>query len=295
MRLTITAVSAAVVVASSASSHFVDARSGGIFGVNGNSNALFGRRSSSTAGIGSSDEKLNNVVLSSSLSVRGGSDEGAADDEAQAEPETLYLPGLLTASVSGKGRRSTASADYTASISPGKARELGVKSGDVVAIIGRRRRASYAKIAVSKMSSDGVKLAWNLGANLRVRDAEQVKVVPIGGDGEDDEGAYGSGDMALCATRPSVAAGVTLSPVKDSLYNLELSEGGDEIGESEIMDRFVGPYLNLDEDVAIAKVGHTLTLMDDNGKSLEFTVTHLDMVGGESDMDSDVEDEAGEG
>lgn len=202
----------------------------------------------------------------------------------------LYLPGLLDASVSGKGDAADASSDYSVSISPNKAKELKVKTGDIVAIVGRRRRASYARVVVAKMSFDKVKLRHNLATNLRVRDTDKVKIVTLDGSEEGEE-AYSTGDMALLNSHPSVAHSVTFSPVKDSLHSLELSEGGDELNEEEIVERFLAPYLNVeDAEEVIVKTGHTLMLMDANGKSLEFTVSHLDMEGDESDADEEAED-----
>lgn len=170
-----------------------------------------------------------------------------------------------------------ASQDCTITISSSKAKELSLKSGDIVGIVGRRRRASYAVIAIGKSSKNAVSLSHNLASNLRVRDTDKVKVVPLGGENA-QEFESTSGDMALLAGSPEVATAVTFSPVKDSLHSLELSEGGDELSEDEIMNRFLKPYLNMDEGVVVLKKGHTLVLRDGNKKSLEFTVTHLGMV-----------------
>jgi len=94
-----------------------------------------------------------------------------------------------------------------------------------------------------------------------------------------------SGDMALMSSRPDVASSVTFSPVKDSLHSLELSEGGDELSEDEVLSRFVKPYLNMEDGVVVLKKGHTLVLRDANRMTLEFTVTHLDF-GGDGEEDS---------
>jgi len=279
MKFTFTTVSAVAITASAAASLLVDARvSSGPFGV-----APQSRRNNAFGGIAPSNS------LASSIALRGGADEEAeAEDAAEAEP--LYLPGLLDASVSGKGQTANASDDCSVTVSSAKARELGVKAGDIVAVVGKRRRASYARVDVAKMSSSAARLRQNLAVNLRVRDADKVKIVPIGGNDE-EEGAYTTGDMALVSSAPSLAYSVTYSPVRDSLHSLELSEGGDELGEDEMAARFVTPYLDLEEDSAavVAKLGHTLTLTDANGRSLEFTVTHLDMEG----EDSEAEGEAG--
>eukprot|EP00581_Thalassiosira_minuscula_P016724 CAMPEP_0183727964 /NCGR_PEP_ID=MMETSP0737-20130205/26864_1 /TAXON_ID=385413 /ORGANISM="Thalassiosira miniscula, Strain CCMP1093" /LENGTH=906 /DNA_ID=CAMNT_0025959753 /DNA_START=82 /DNA_END=2802 /DNA_ORIENTATION=+ len=281
MRFTFTAVSAvAITTSAAAATMMVDARSSGsLFGVTRQSHNILGQ----TNAFG----KVNNQ-LSTSLAMRGGAD--AEEEATTPAAEELYLPGLLEASVYGKGEIAEASSDYTVTISSAKARELKVGPGDIVGIVGRRRRASYAKVNVGKMSSGSVKLAQNLAANLRVRDTDKVKIVSLGSSPEEE--SYVSGDMALLNVQPSVAYSVTFSPVKDSLHNLELSEGGDELSEDEIMDRFVTPYLNLeDREEVIAKVGHALVLKDANGKSLEFTVSYLDMEG-DDEVDSDAEGEA---
>ena len=185
---------------------------------------------------------------------------------------------LLEATVAAKWDSTDASTDYTITISPSKAKELGIKSGDVVGIIGRRRRATYAVVNVAKGSKGSVSLSFNLANNLRVRSTDKVKVVPL----EEDSAEENSGDMALLTSQPSLAHSVTFSPVKDSLHSLELSEGGDEIAEEELIERFVKPYLDVDGS-AVLKQGHTILLRDDNNKSLEFTVTHLDTEGDVND------------
>jgi transitional endoplasmic reticulum ATPase len=226
------------------------------------------------------------VSAPSFLSVARGGASSNSDDSADegAEVAELYLPGLLDATVAGKWDTTDASTDCTITISPSKAKELGVKSGEVVGIIGRRRRASYALVNVAKGSKGAVKLSSNLAINLRVRSTDKVKVVPL----EEDSTEENSGDMALLTTQPSVAHSVTFSPVKDSLNSLELSEGGDEIAEEELIERFVKPYLDVDGS-AVLKQGHTITLRDDNNKSLEFTVTHLDTEG-DADAEEDVDE-----
>ena len=230
------------------------------------------------------------VSAPSFLSVSRGGASLESDDSTNEDTEAveLYLPGLLEATVAGKWETTDASTDYSITISPSKARELGVKSGEVVGIIGRRRRASYAVVTVAKGSKGAVKLSFNLASNLRVRGTDKVKVVPL----EEDSTEANSGDMALLTSQPSVAHSVTFSPVKDSLHSLELSEGGDEIAEDELIERFVKPYLDVDGS-AVLKQGHTITLRDDNNKALEFTVTHLDIEGDAEDEDEvdEIEDE----
>lgn len=281
MRFTFTAISAALAITASA----VTARSApSLFGVNRHNNS-FGQKNGIINSIDS-----NSLAKSVAMSMaRGGSDE---EESGIPEPEVLYLPGLLESKVSGKGAISEASSDYTITLSPSKAKELGVKTGQIVAVIGKRRRASYAKVKVAKMSSGSVALRYNLASNLRIRDTDKVKVVPIDGSATDDE-SYGSGDMALVVTPPAVAHSVTFSPVKDSLHSLELSEGGDELSEDEINERFVTPYLNMeDAGEVVLKEGHTLVLMDANKVSLEFTVSHLDMDGDDEEEEDVAEAES---
>ncbi len=185
--------------------------------------------------------------------------------------------------------------DCTITITSSKAKELNLQSGSIVGIIGRRRRVAYAVVNISKKGKkSSIQLSHNLASNLRIRDTDKVKIIPLGGDTEEtgiSEGA--SGDMALLATEPSVAVSVSFSPVRDSLHSLELSEGGDELSETEIKERFVLPYLNLEEGESrvVLKKGHTLILRDDNKKTLEFTVTNLEL---ESDQEEDISEDVGE-
>ncbi|KAL7466240.1 hypothetical protein ACHAXS_006531 [Conticribra weissflogii] len=159
--------------------------------------------------------------------------------------------------------------DCTITITSSKAKELNLQSGSIVGIIGRRRRVAYAVVNISKKGKkSSIQLSHNLASNLRIRDTDKVKVIPLGGDTEETG-----------ATEPSVAVSVSFSPVRDSLHSLELSEGGDELSETEIKERFVLPYLNLEEGESrvVLKKGHTLILRDDNKKTLEFIVTNLEL------------------
>ncbi|KAL9189386.1 hypothetical protein ACHAXT_009061 [Thalassiosira profunda] len=267
MRLGVASLSAAAAL-----SLLAEARSGGSpFGISRRAPS-FGRRGAMDHATAALTQSTN------SLFVRGGSDEDADPDAAE---EKLYLPGLLEASVSGKGSPAAASSDYTVSLSASKAKELGVKAGDTVAVVGRRRRASYATVAVAKMASGNVRLKHNLASNLRVRDTDKIKVVKLGGS--DTEEGYHTGDMALLNSKPAAVAGATFAPVKDSLHALELSEGGDEVAEEELLERFVAPYLNVEEGGVLAKEGHSLVLTDANGATLEFIVGHLDADGAAED------------
>ena len=63
------------------------------------------------------------------------------------------------------------------------------------------------------------------------------------------------------------------------MSSLEASEGGDEISDEEIMKRFVTPYMELEDSMALVKKGHIVKMTDDNGKNLEFIVTHVELEG----------------
>eukprot|EP00567_Pseudictyota_dubia_P004575 CAMPEP_0197441318 /NCGR_PEP_ID=MMETSP1175-20131217/7612_1 /TAXON_ID=1003142 /ORGANISM="Triceratium dubium, Strain CCMP147" /LENGTH=924 /DNA_ID=CAMNT_0042971573 /DNA_START=69 /DNA_END=2843 /DNA_ORIENTATION=+ len=249
-------------------------------------------------GVFQSRAALQDAAGAAAVSIpRGGGEdgesEGGEEEEAEsAEPETLYLPGLLDASVAKKSAARTAESDCAVTLSSKKALELGVRSGDVVGIIGRRRRASYATVVVKKKgAASSCQIGHNLSQNLRVRDGDKVKVVPLGEDA-DAEGER-SGDMTLLTKQPAVAAAVTLSPIEDSLNQLSASEGGDEIPDEELEERFVSPYLNLEEarKSIVMKVGHVLAIKDENGKTLEFMVTRMEVEGAEEEEEDEEEGE----
>ena len=193
---------------------------------------------------------------------------------------TFTVPKLL------QSQPTTAKSDCEVTISASKAKELGVSSGDAVVLIGRRRKASYAIVNVSKKAKkESCKVSANLAANLKLRSEDKVKVVPLAA-GETDQSR--SGDLLLLTKSqvPSVES-VTLSPIEDSLNELVAAEGGDEISDEEIQERFVTPYME-GMDGAVLKQGHVIRLRDENGKKLEFLVSHVDIGGGEAE-----EEEAG--
>lgn len=148
-------------------------------------------------------------------------------------------------------------------------------------VIGRRRKAAYARVHVSKKAKKGVcKLSANLALNLKIRNDDKVKVVPLEAEGKDDEGNDSrSGDLLLLTKSvvPAVES-VTLSPIEDSLQALIATEGGDEIPDEEIHARFVQPYVE-DPDGAVLQQGHVVKLADENGKKLEFIVSQVDVGG----------------
>jgi len=175
-------------------------------------------------------------------------------------------------------------------LSSKKALELGLRSGDIVGLIGRRRRATYATVVVKKKgAASSCSISYNASKNLRVRDGDKVKVVKLGQDAEEER----SGDMTLLTQKPPTVASVTLSPIEDSLNTLVASEGGDDIADEEIEERFIAPYLNLEEakKSILLKVGHVITIKDDNGKTLEFMVSRMEVDGMDGEEEADEESE----
>jgi transitional endoplasmic reticulum ATPase len=184
----------------------------------------------------------------------------------------------------------TAEFDSDVIISPAKAKELSLKKGDVVAVIGRRRRAAYGRVSVAKGKKSVCTISENLANNLRLRKGDTLKVASLG---KEVEGTR-SGDMVILdnSSAPQISS-VTLSPVDDSLSSLEGTEGGDEIPDEEIQARFVTPYL--ESSNGLLKEGHILLLKDENGRKLEFVVSHLEIEGqptAENEIEEDDEEVA---
>jgi hypothetical protein len=185
----------------------------------------------------------------------------------------------------------TAVSDSTVQISTAKAKEMGLKAGDAVVLVGRRRRASYARVEVvdakelkklhhhhagsSAMSKKPCVVPENLARNLRLRQDDTVKIVPLT---DDDESAKAdrSGDLQLLSrgTRVPALASVTFSPVAESLESLQASEG--DVSDEEIQERFIGPYTE-DSASALIKLGSIVTMVDDNGKRLDLVVTGAEL------------------
>lgn len=232
-------------------------------------------RRSGLFGVASSNSDIVNAI---EAVPRGGATlESGSDEEADEEPQVLYLPGLMTVSVAKKTADFNGRVDSTVTISAKKAKELKIKDGETVGVIGRRRRATYAIASIKKKGGSSCSISSNLATNLRIRDGDKVKVVPLASGSEKNEER--SGDMTLLTKPAEVVSSVTFSPVEDSYNSLVASEGGDDIEDEEIKERFVDYYLNLDDDdeaCVTAKVGSIVTMKDENGKVLELIVTHID-------------------
>jgi hypothetical protein len=147
----------------------------------------------------------------------------------------------------------------------------------MVVVIGRRRRAAYGRVVIAKGKKLSCTVSQNMAINLRIRQDDKIKVVPLA---KADHSEDRSGDLVLLnvATPPTVKA-VTFAPLEDSLSTLESSEGGDEISEEELMERFIGPYTADRDSPTLVKKGAVLTLRDDNGKKLDFMVSAVEVEG----------------
>jgi len=245
--------------------------------------------------------KMDDAIATTAVSSigRGGGDPsetaGDEDDEdGEDVPEVLYLPGLLTASVGRKLSIKDATTDSQVTITSKKARELGVSSGDVIGVVGRRRRVTYAIVSIfpkKGTSSSACSISFNLANNLRVRDGDSLKVVRLE-DNEENRNAMEeerSGDMLLLCRSPEVAETVAFAPVEDSLSMLVNAEGGDDIEEEELMERFVTPHFDTANGGGmLVKEDSVIIMRDANGKILEFMVSS---VGNGEEAEDDEEDE----
>jgi len=244
---------------------------------------------------------MNDDVLSTIL--RGGGDpsattssDGESEEEEEDVPEVLYLPGLLQATVGRQMSIKDAKTDSIITLTSKKARELNLSPGDIVGVVGKRRRATYASVAIFQKkkghTSTACSISFNVGINLRVREGDAIKVVPLGGaEGRKKAEEERSGDMLLLCRVPEVARSVSLAPVEDSLNRLVAVEGGDEIEEEELMERFVTPYFDLESGGDILmKEGNVIMMRDDNGKTMEFMVSSVEL-GEETEEEDEEEDE----
>lgn len=170
-----------------------------------------------------------------------------------------------------------------------------MKDGDAVVLVGRRRHASYGRVVIGGSSkkksgdSEGIcTISQNMAYNLRLRQDDKVKVVPLKSADHDEAR---SGDLLLLkAKEPPTAVSVTFAPVEDSLNSLTSSEGGDELSDDEILQRFVQPYVeNSDDNLVLLKQGHLLTLRDENDRRLEFYVSNVELEVESAEADGDAE------
>merc|ERR1719343_1375330 len=246
-------------------------------GVEARSNAFVQKFSVASFGITDIASSHNSLTQSIIDRVpRGGADEGDNDSEDEgAETEVLYLPGLLEVQLIASDQP-TAISDSAVVLSSKKAKELGVSNGDIVAVIGRRRTATYGRVTVHKkkrLSASSCTVSENLAKNLRVHKGDKVKVVPLREENTSDEGGH-SGELLLVDTdsAPTIES-ITLSPIEDSLWSLEAQEGGDSISDDNISERFIAPYL--EDTGGLLKSGQVLLMRDENGRKLEFLVSSL--------------------
>jgi len=212
------------------------------------------------------------------LSFRGGdisssSDEEEIEEEEEEEPvEELYLPGLLEAIVV---KKTDAISDSTVYITKSKAKELKLKSNDIVSIVGRRRSVTMASVAILPKSKETQKcqISKTLAKNIQIRESDSLKIVPFSSEEEYEEGLpERSGDYLLLNhnKNPNVATDVRLSPIAESLASLN----EDDIDDDELADRFITPYIEGEGNI-IWKKGHVLTMKDENHKSLEFLIVDI--------------------
>jgi hypothetical protein len=149
-----------------------------------------------------------------------------------------------------------------------------LSNGDFVLLVGRRRRATYAIINVEKSKKEICSLPENLAKNLRLRNGDKLKVIPLGSHDNDSR----SGDMSLLKySKPPHIASATISPIEDSLNALSAREGGDELSDDEILQRFITPYMNAQDSNGILKKDSVVAIVDDNGRKLEFVVSHMEL------------------
>jgi hypothetical protein len=134
-------------------------------------------------------------------------------------------------------------------------------------------------------------MSKNLASNLRLRQDDKVKVVSLSSV-DLKEARYG--DLKLLQVRSApVATSVTFSPIEDSLESLEAAEGGDEISDDELFARFIQPYTH-GSSGGLLKQGMALQLADENGRKLDFMVTHIDVEESESESKKKKKETEGE-
>jgi hypothetical protein len=178
--------------------------------------------------------------------------------------------------------------DMTVTISATKAKELKLKNDDVVLVVGRRRRAMYARVhtvATSKKKSvvGQATISENLASQLRVRRADSIKIVSLQHAADNDDQVF-SGDLTLLqVSAPPAVAGISLQPIEDSVRALASSEGGDELSDDDIMARFVTPYFS---GASLVKQGQLISIRDENNKKMDFYISHVDLQQEEKQKDT---------
>ena len=328
MALALAVTTVVTIGASSPISSSASGRRNGLFGVVTNRPSSSSISSSSSGGGGGGNNGNIRHFPSSILSARGGDAtndidagetkknmDGDDDGVLAVDEQSLYFPGLLDASVvangsgSGSHRTTNALSDCYISITQSKARELRLRQGDLAAIMGKRRRCAYVKVNIlqtdrttTTKSSSAVIIGRNLANNLRIRNDDKVRIISVNeieeNENEDQQrqnGSYGLGK------RPTIVAKtVTFRPIKDTMSNDD-----DDVSNEELISRFISPYLESsstddvvnDENesvMAIMKEGHVLSLTDDNGNVMEFTIGKLDVDHDENNEDDEEKDETGE-
>lgn len=343
MALALAVTTVVTIGASSPISSSGSGRRNGLFGVVTNSrpssSSISSSSSSSSGGGGGGNNSNIRHFPSSILSARGGDAtndidagetknmDGDDDGVLAVDEQSLYFPGLLDASVVANGRgsgghRTTAAtnalSDCYISIAQSKARELRLRQGELVGIMGKRRRCAYVKVNIlqtdrtttttttTTSSSSAVIIGRNLANNLRIRNDDKVRIISVNeieeNENEDQQqqnGSYGLGK------RPTIVAKtVTFHPIKDTMSN-NVDDYDDDVSNEELISRFITPYLesssadDVDNDenenvMAIMKEGHVLSLTDDNGNVMEFTIGKLDVDHDENNEDDEEKDETGE-
>jgi len=247
-------------------------------GVQARSPAFFQRTAVTSFGMTDVATSENSLARSIIDSVpRGGAEEENEEDE-EVETEVLYLPGLLEVLLIASAKP-TAITDSAVMLSAKKARELGVSNGEIVAVIGRRRTATYGRVLVQKkkkVSSSTCTVSESLAKDLKLRKGDMVKIVALTDDSSDNDAH--SGELLIVDSKSApIVESVTLSPIEDSLVSLEALEGGDSISDEDINERFVAPYL--EESGGLLKTGQLLLLKDEDGRKLEVLVTSVMLEG----------------
>ncbi|GMH97764.1 hypothetical protein TrVE_jg9532 [Triparma verrucosa] len=114
------------------------------------------------------------------ISIRGGS-------SPISDLEIPYNSQLLTVTTNGKNEASLKKY-VTVGISEKKGKELGLQTGDLVTILGRRRKSSIGVITLSSsLPTSSVSLPQSMSENLALRSKDQCKVIPFTADEDEEE------------------------------------------------------------------------------------------------------------